>query len=249
MDGFKDQVIIVTGASRGIGFAIAKRFYECQATVIFNVTSEDTKARFLSEHKELFEADRLFIEVADVTDFTATKAMVDRVVEKHGRIDILVNNAGITRDTLLMRMSEADFDAVIDVNLKGAFNMAKHVVPVMVKQKYGRIINMTSIVGLMGNAGQVNYAASKAGLIGMTKSLAREYASRNITVNAIAPGFIVSQMTDALSDAAKSKMLDNIPMKTLGEVEDVVYAVEMLANRRARYITGEVISVNGGLYM
>lgn len=249
MSEFKEQVIVVTGASRGIGLAIAKRFYECDATVIFNVTSEQSKAKFLAESGHMFAADKLCVEVADVTNFDETKAMIDRVVAAHGRIDVLINNAGITKDTLLMRMTEADFDAVIDVNLKGAFNMVKHVVPVMVKQKYGRIINMTSVVGLMGNAGQVNYAASKAGLIGMTKSLAREYASRNITVNAIAPGFIVSQMTDTLSDAVKAKMLENIPMKTLGEVEDVVYAVEMLANRRARYITGEVISVNGGLYM
>lgn len=249
MDGFKNQVVVVTGASRGIGLAIAQRFYECEATVIFNVVNEEVKEQFLAEAEALFDSTKLFIEVANVTDFTETKAMIDRIVEQHGRIDVLVNNAGITRDTLLMRMSEADFDAVIDVNLKGAFNMVKHVVPVMVKQKYGRIINMASVVGLMGNAGQVNYAASKAGLIGMTKSLAREYASRNITVNAVAPGFIVSQMTDELSDAVKAKMFETIPMKAFGEVADVVFAVEMLADRRARYITGEVISVNGGLYM
>lgn len=249
MSEFKEQVVVVTGASRGIGYAIAQSFFNNGATVIWNVTTENSKTNLIKQLEQDVDMSKVLIEVADVSDFEATKAMVDRIVAAHGRIDVLINNAGITKDGLLLRMSEADFDTVIDVNLKGAFNMVKHVIPVMVKQKYGRIINMSSVSGLAGNAGQINYAASKAGLVGMTKSLAKEYASRNITINAVAPGFIVSQMTDELSETVKAKAIETIPMKRLGSTDDVVFAVEMLAHQKASYITGEVLSVNGGLYM
>ena len=174
---------------------------------------------------------------------------MDYVIKTYGKLDILVNNAGITRDGLLMKMSEADFDAVINTNLKGAFNCMQHVARQMIKQKGGRIINIASVVGVMGNAGQVNYAASKAGIIGMTKSAAREMASRGITVNAIAPGFIVTEMTDVLSDAVKDAMKQQIPMKTFGETSDVAETAAFLASEKARYITGQVISVDGGMAM
>lgn len=249
MSEFNEQVILVTGASRGIGFAIAEHFLNQGAIVIWNVTTENSKQNLLQQFGEDADLSNINIEIADVTDFSATQEMIARIIEQYGKIDVLVNNAGITKDMLLMRMNESDFDTVIDVNLKGSFNTMKHVIPFMVKQRYGRIINMSSVVGLMGNAGQVNYAASKSGLIGMTKSLAREYASRNITVNAVAPGFIVSQMTDELSESVKDKALETIPMKRLGSAADVVFAVEVFASRRAGYITGEVLSVNGGLYM
>ena len=171
------------------------------------------------------------------------------MIKTYGKLDILVNNAGITRDGLLMKMSEADFDAVINTNLKGAFNCMQHVARQMIKQKGGRIINIASVVGVMGNAGQVNYAASKAGIIGMTKSAAREMASRGITVNAIAPGFIVTEMTDVLSDAVKDAMKQQIPMKAFGETSDVAETAAFLASEKARYITGQVISVDGGMAM
>ena len=185
----------------------------------------------------------------DVSDFGKSGELMDYVIKTYGKLDILVNNAGITRDGLLMKMSEADFDAVINTNLKGAFNCMQHVARQMIKQKGGRIINIASVVGVMGNAGQVNYAASKAGIIGMTKSAAREMASRGITVNAIAPGFIVTEMTDVLSDAVKDAMKQQIPMKAFGETSDVAETAAFLASEKARYITGQVISVDGGMAM
>lgn len=249
MSNFENQVAVITGASRGIGYAVAKRFIELGVKVVINVSSESSKEEILvvlSEDK--VPENKFEVIVANVANFDEAKSLVTATVEKFGRIDILVNNAGITKDNLLLRMSEEDFDAVIDVNLKGAWNMMKHIVPVMIKQRYGRIINMSSVVGMMGNAGQVNYAASKSGMIGMTKTLAREYASRNITVNAIAPGFIQTKMSDGITDAMKKTMTEQIPMKKFGEVADVVFAVEMLADERAKYITGDVIKVDGGIY-
>ncbi|MEG0689175.1 MAG: 3-oxoacyl-ACP reductase FabG, partial [Hungatella sp.] len=174
---------------------------------------------------------------------------MEEIIKTYGRIYILVNNAGITRDGLLMKMSEEDFDAVINTNLKGAFNCMQHVARAMIKQKAGRIINIASVSGVLGNAGQVNYAASKAGIIGMTKSAAREMASRGITVNAVAPGFIVTEMTDVLSDTIKETARQQIPLKTFGETADVANAVAFLASEKAKYITGQVISVDGGMAM
>lgn len=185
----------------------------------------------------------------DVSDADAVQKMITDVMEQYGRIDILVNNAGITKDGLMLKMTEADFMAVLDINLKGAFNCMKAVTKPMMKQRYGRIINITSIVGIIGNAGQVNYAASKAGLIGMTKSAARELASRNITVNAVAPGFIETDMTDVLPDSVKEQLLAQIPMKKLGQTGDIANAVCFLADEKASYITGQVLQVNGGMAM
>ena len=175
--------------------------------------------------------------------------MLDAVVKEHGHLDILVNNAGITRDNLLMKMSEEDFDAVIQTNLKGVFNCTRHIARQMLKQKSGRIINISSVSGVLGNAGQANYCAAKAGVIGLTKSAAKELASRGITVNAVAPGFIKTEMTDVLKDDIKKAIMENIPMKAFGETEDIANAVAFLASEEARYITGQVISVDGGMAM
>ena len=185
----------------------------------------------------------------DVSDFDKAAEMMEYVVKQYGRVDILVNNAGITRDGLLMKMSGEDFDAVLDTNLKGAFHCIRHVARQMVKQRGGRIINISSVSGVLGNAGQVNYSASKAGIIGMTKAAARELASRGITVNAVAPGFIKTDMTDKLSDSVKEGVTAQIPLRTFGETKDVAYAVAFLASEEARYITGQVLCVDGGMAM
>ena len=185
----------------------------------------------------------------NVSDFESCKEMLDAVVKEHGHLDILVNNAGITRDNLLMKMSEEDFDAVIQTNLKGVFNCTRHIARQMLKQKSGRIINISSVSGVLGNAGQANYCAAKAGVIGLTKSAAKELASRGITVNAVAPGFIKTEMTEVLKDEIKNSILEHIPMKAFGETEDIANAVAFLASEEARYITGQVISVDGGMAM
>jgi len=185
----------------------------------------------------------------NVADLTAVDKMISDIVSKYGKLDILVNNAGITKDNLLLKMSEADFDAVINVNLKGTFNTTKAVTKLMMKQRYGRIINISSIVGVIGNAGQANYCASKAGIIGMTKAVARELASRNVTANAVAPGFIDTDMTKILPDEVKKTLLSQIPAGKLGNVEDISNAVEFLAKEESGYITGQVINVNGGMAM
>ena len=184
---------------------------------------------------------------ANVSDFAQAEALIKFATEQYGRVDILVNNAGITRDKLVLGMKEEDFDDVINTNLKGTFNCIKHVYRVMMKQKYGRIINMSSVVGIEGNAGQVNYAASKAGVVGLTKSIAKELGSRGVTANAIAPGFIQTDMTDALSDKQKEAMLDHIAVKRLGEVSDIAETAAFLASDKASYITGQVIKVDGGM--
>ena len=243
-----DKIALVTGAGRGIGKEIAKTLARDGATVIVNYNGSAAKAE--ETVAEIVAAGGKAEAVqCDVSDFGKSGELMDYVIKTYGKLDILVNNAGITRDGLLMKMSEADFDAVINTNLKGAFNCMQHVARQMIKQKGGRIINIASVVGVMGNAGQVNYAASKAEIIGMTKSAAREMASRGITVNAIAPGFIVTEMTDVLSDAVKDAMKQQIPMKTFGETSDVAETAAFLASEKARYITGQVISVDGGMAM
>ena len=243
-----DKIAVVTGASRGIGREIAKTLASKGAVVIVNYNGSTAKAEEVV--KEIEEAGgRAEAMQCNVSDFESAGEMLSAVVKKYGRVEILVNNAGITRDGLLMKMTEADFDAVMDTNLKGAFNCMQHVSRQMLKQRSGRIINMASVVGLMGNAGQANYGASKAGLIGMTKCVARELASRGITCNAVAPGFIVTEMTDVLSDAVKEAMVAQIPLKKFGTTQDVAKTVAFLASDDAGYITGQVISVDGGMHM
>lgn len=243
-----DKIALVTGASRGIGKEIAKTLARDGATVIVNYNGSAAKAE--ETVAEIIAAGGKAEAVqCDVSDFGKSGELMDYVVKTYGKLDILVNNAGITRDGLLMKMSEDDFDVVIRTNLKGAFNCMQHVARQMIKQRGGRIINIASVVGVMGNAGQVNYAASKAGVIGMTKSAAREMASRGITVNAIAPGFVVTEMTDVLPDAVKDAMKQQIPLKTFGETADVAETAAFLASDKAKYITGQVISVDGGMAM
>ncbi len=236
--------VIVTGAAKGIGRAIAVAFAKEGCNIVLNYRSSVPDE--LIKEIEGYGVKCLAIQ-CDVSDFAQSEELVKKANEEFGSVDVLVNNAGITRDTLLMRMKEEDFDAVIATNLKGTFNMVKHVSKLMLKQKSGSIINMSSVVGLMGNIGQVNYAASKAGVIGLTKSVARELASRGITCNAIAPGFIKTSMTDVLSDAVKENILNNVPLKRLGEPEEVAELAVFLA--KTKYITGQVINVDGGMVM
>lgn len=242
----KDKVAVVTGAGRGIGREIAKTFAGYGAKVVVNFNGSEERANSLVEEIKAAGGEAVAFK-ANVADFAEAEALMKFAVATYGRIDILVNNAGITRDNIVLGMKEADFDDVININLKGTFNCIKHVYRTMMKQKYGRIINMSSVVGIEGNAGQVNYAASKAGVIGITKSIAKELGSRGITANAIAPGFIKTDMTDALSDKAKEAMLDHITVKRLGEVSDIAEIAAFLASDRASYITGQVIKVDGGM--
>ena len=240
------KVAVVTGASRGIGRAIACELAKRGIYVVINYAGSKEKAE---EVKAEIEADGGEAETVqcNVADFEACQTFLKDVAKKHGHIDILVNNAGITKDGLLMGMSEEDFAKVLDTNLKGTFNCIRHVSRQMLKQKSGRIINMASVVGICGNAGQANYAASKAGVIGLTKSAAKELASRHITVNAIAPGFIQTDMTAVLSDKVKEETAKMIPMGSFGEPEDIAKAVAFLASEDARYITGQVLCVDGGM--
>lgn len=241
-----NKVAIVTGGARGIGQAIAVRLAQEGARVaIWDVEPGDATLARLAE----VEAPAALALKVDVTSEAQVKEALERVLSEWGRIDILVNNAGITRDTLLLRMKEAAWDAVINVNLKGTFLCSRAVLRPMLKQQQGRIINIASVVGLMGNPGQTNYAASKAGIIGLGKSLAREVASRGITVNAIAPGFIASDMTDALSEEQRQALLERVPMGKIGSPADVAALVAFLASDEARYITGQTINVDGGLVM
>lgn len=242
-------VALVTGASRGIGAAIAIAFAERGYAVAVNHSGPSSAERAQAFAAQLAEEHGIeaWAFCADVSDFAQAKRLVDEVRSAWGRIDVLVNNAGITRDGLLARMKEEDFDRVIEVNLKGAFNCLRHVAPVMMKQRSGRIVSVSSVVGLSGNAGQVNYAASKAGIVGMTKSAAKELAPRGITVNAVAPGFIETDMTDAMSDAAREAACGRIALKEIGAARDVACAVRFLASDEARYITGQVLAVDGGL--
>lgn len=243
-----NKVAIVTGASKGIGKAIAINFAKEGAKVIVNYRSDDEGAKQVIEEIKSNGGEG-FLHKGDVSDFAVAEDLVKMCVEKFSRVDILVNNAGITKDTLLLRMKEEDFDKVINVNLKGSFNCVKHVSNIMVKQKYGKIINISSVVGLIGNAGQVNYAASKAGVIGMTKSLAKELGTRGINVNAIAPGFIETDMTDVLSDKIKETIISHVPVGKMGEAKDVANLAVFLASDLSSYITGQVINVDGGMVM
>ena len=245
---FKNKTVIVTGAGRGIGNAIALKFGELGANVVVNYRSSETQANELV-NKILAAGGNAFAVKADVSSFDEAKNLIFEAKLKFGTVDILVNNAGITRDTLLLRMKEDDFDSVIQTNLKGTFNCLKHAAEVMIKQRSGKIINISSVVGLMGNAGQINYSAAKAGIIGMTKSAAKELSGRGITVNAIAPGFIRTEMTESIPENIKKDMLVAIPLKRYGTPEDIADAVCFLASENASYITGQVLCVDGGMAM
>ena len=245
---FEGKTALVTGGSRGLGRAVCLELAKGGASVVLCYAGNEAAAQETVREIEALGAKALAIR-CDVSDAAQVDALVKAAVETFGRIDILVNNAGITRDNLLMRMSEADFDAVISTNLKGTFLCMKAVSRLMLKQRYGRIVNLSSVVGLRGNAGQVNYAASKAGVVGMTKSLAKELASRGVTVNAVAPGFIETDMTAALPEAARTAAQGSIPMNRLGGPEDVAKAAAFLAGDGAAYITGQVLAVDGGMSM
>ena len=244
-----NKVALITGGSRGIGEKIAERFAQAGYNLIINYVSNIENVEELeAKIKGNANIEILFIQ-SDVTSFESCENMVNEAIKKFGHIDVLVNNAGITKDTLLMRMKEEDFDKVINVNLKGTYNVTKNVIPYMMKQKYGKIINISSVVGVSGNAGQANYAASKAGIIGFTKSVAKELASRNISANCVAPGFIKTDMTDVLSDSVKESINSQIPLKKMGTAEEVANAVYFLGNEENTYITGQVLNVDGGMLM
>ena len=242
------KVALVTGASRGIGRAVAIRLAKSGAKIAVNYAGNQAAAEEVKQIIEQNGGEAILVQ-ADISNAESVDAMVAQVMEAFGRIDILVNNAGITRDTLLMRMKEADWNAVIQTNLTGVFYVTKAVSKIMMKQRYGKIVNMSSVVGLMGNAGQANYAAAKAGVIGFTKSMAKELAARNITVNAIAPGFIATDMTAVLSDKVKEDLATKIPMGRLGEADDIASAVLFLVSDSANYITGQTLNVDGGMVM
>ncbi|HEI7233221.1 TPA: 3-oxoacyl-[acyl-carrier-protein] reductase [Staphylococcus aureus] len=239
---------LVTGASRGIGRSIALQLAEEGYNVAVNYAGSKEKAEAVVEEIKAKGVDSFAIQ-ANVADADEVKAMIKEVVSQFGSLDVLVNNAGITRDNLLMRMKEQEWDDVIDTNLKGVFNCIQKATPQMLRQRSGAIINLSSVVGAVGNPGQANYVATKAGVIGLTKSAARELASRGITVNAVAPGFIFSDMTDALSDELKEQMLTQIPLARFGQDTDIANTVAFLASDKAKYITGQTIHVNGGMYM
>lgn len=242
------KIAVVTGAAKGIGRAVALELGRMGMTVIVNYNGSREKAL---ETKAMIEAEGAEVEVypCNVADFDACGEFFKEIVKTYGRIDVLVNNAGITKDGLLMGMTEEDFSKVVDTNLKGTFNCMRHVSRQMLKQKSGHVINLASVVGVRGNAGQANYAASKAGIIGLTKSVAKELASRGITVNAVAPGFIRTDMTEVLSERVKEAAAKQIPMGTFGTPEDVAKAVAFLASESSRYITGQVLGVDGGMGM
>lgn len=244
----KGKCAIVTGAAKGIGKAIALKLASLGANIVLNYRSSEEKAIETENEIKALGVEVLRVK-GDISNISDVENLINTAKENFGKIDIMVNNAGITKDTLILRMKEEDFDSVINVNLKGVFNCLKTITPVMVKQREGKIINLSSVVGLSENAGQVNYAASKAGVIGMTKSLAKEVGARGITVNAVAPGFIETDMTEVLGDKFKEEAKKAIPLKRLGKPEDVANVVAFLASEDANYITGQVIQVDGGMVM
>lgn len=260
-----EKVALVTGASRGIGAEIAKTLVREGAFVIVNYNGSKERAEAVvaeinqevkncalwdaAEQKSIPNPGGAVAYQCNISDYKACEAMVQELIKEYGHIDILVNNAGITRDGLMMKMSEEDFDAVLDTNLKGAFNTIRHLSRYFLKQRAGRIINISSVSGVMGNAGQANYSASKAGVIGLTKAVARELASRGITCNAVAPGFIDTEMTDAMPESAKEQVKAQIPLQRTGKTADIAETVAFLASEKAAYITGQVISVDGGMHM
>lgn len=244
---FQDKVAIITGSSRGIGRAIALHLASKGAIIVASARNVAALEALVADIEG--QGGKALAVPGDVGLSKDVEALFAAAKEAFGQVDILVNNAGITRDGLLMRMKDEDWDAVLDTNLKGAFYCCRAAAKIMSKQRSGRIVNISSVVGEMGNAGQANYAASKAGLIGLTKSIARELARRNVTANAIAPGFIVTDMTDTLSDQVKEGLQGQIPLGRLGETQDIAHAVAFLASEQAGYITGQVLGVNGGMYM
>ena len=245
---FQNKTAVITGASRGIGKAIALTLAKEGANIAVVFTGDDENAA--ATKQEILELGvKCETYDCDVSSFEATKQVCDAIIEEFGGIDILVNNAGIVRDKLVLRMEESDYDAVLAVNLKGGFNMIKNTYSHFMKKRCGRIISTSSVVGLNGNAGQANYAAAKAGIIGLTKSVAKELAARGVTCNAVAPGFIATDMTNALSDKVKKQIAESIPARKMGTVQDVANAVAFLASDEAAYITGEVIRVDGGMAM
>ena len=243
---FNDQIVLVTGGTRGIGRAIALEFGRKGAKLVVNYTSSEEKAKALVSELAEMGCEAVAIQ-ADVSRAEDAERLVSEAVKAFGRVDVLVNNAGITRDNLLIRMKESDWDEVMNVNLKGAFLMSKAVGKLMLKQRSGAMVNLTSVVGIMGNAGQANYSASKAGVIGLTKSLAREFASRGVRVNAVAPGYILTDMTSVLSDEATSHFTSQIPLGRAGTPEDVAKAVCFLCSEDSAYMTGQVLHVDGGM--
>lgn len=245
---FENKTAVITGGSRGIGLAIAKKLASNGANIAILYVGDESEG--INAKNELLEYGKKVEQYfCDVSDFAASEEVINKVIEEFGGVDFLINNAGITRDKLVLNMDEKDFDAVINVNLKGTFNMIKHTYKHFMKKRFGRIVSTSSIVGLNGNAGQANYSASKAGIIGLTKSVAKELAGRGVTANAVAPGFIGTDMTNALSDKVKDSMKAQIPAKRIGTPEDVANVVAFLCSDEAAYVTGEVIRVDGGLAM